>query len=143
MIRRRPLLATLALAVLTACAPAGGPKPAATPAISGGGEEWLRSELYFGTNRKDGTTVSSAEFQAFVDEEVTPRFPDGLTVLDGYGQYQNRAGRIAKEGAKVLVIFHPASAAAEKALDEIRAAYKQRFNQESVLLIRSATRVSF
>jgi hypothetical protein len=142
MIRRRAFLAALCLATLSACAPAGGPRPA-TPAIAGGGEEWLRSELYFGTSKKDGTTVSSAEFQAFVDEEVTPRFPDGLTILDGYGQYRNRAGRIAKEGAKILVIFHPASAQSEKALDEIRAVYKQRFNQESVLLIRAGARVSF
>lgn len=142
MITRRALLAALGLAVLTACAPAGGTAPP-RPAIGAGGQEWIRSELYFGRSKTDGTTVSDAEWQAFVDQEVTPRFPDGLTILDGYGQYRNRAGRIAKESSKVLVILHPPSAQSDGAIEEIRALYRHRFNQESVLLVRSGARVSF
>jgi hypothetical protein len=42
-------------------------------------------ELLFGVSRK-GAPVSDEEWQSFVDQEVTPAFPDGLTILEGYGQ---------------------------------------------------------
>lgn len=47
------------------------------------GETWRRTELYFGTGKPDGSAVTSQEFEDFVDEIVTPRFPDGLTLLTG------------------------------------------------------------
>lgn len=59
-------------------------RPTTTPAV------WNRTELYFGTGRPDGSVVSDAEFQQFVDIQVTPRFPDGLTLLAGYGQSNAR-----------------------------------------------------
>lgn len=30
--------------------------------------------------------VTDEEFSQFLNDEVTPRFPDGLTLLKGYGQ---------------------------------------------------------
>ena len=33
----------------------------------------------------------------FLDDEVTPRFPDGLSVLDVAGQYRDPSGRIVRE----------------------------------------------
>jgi hypothetical protein len=44
---------------------------------------WNRTELYFGSGKPDGSSVTEKEFRAFVDKEVTPRFPDGLTLLMG------------------------------------------------------------
>jgi hypothetical protein len=105
-------------------------------------EVWLRTELYFGTSKPDGE-VSDEEFAGFVDREVTSRFPDGLTVLTGYGQFLGSQGLI-RERSKVLIIFHPAPGAeASKKIEEIREAYKSAFRQESVLRADAYAGVSF
>ena len=44
-----------------------------------------RLELFFGTGRATGEPVSEKEWTSFLDSEVTPRFPDGLTVFAGRG----------------------------------------------------------
>ncbi len=95
-----------------------------------GFEAWVRSELYFGA-------VSDEEWEGFLDNEVTPRFPDGLTVLEGYGQFRNSAGVITEEDSIVLIIFYPLDGAAEASanLEEIRTEYKEQFDQESVLRV--------
>jgi Protein of unknown function (DUF3574) len=103
---------------------------------------WNRTELYFGSGKPDGSSVTEKEFRAFVDKEVTPRFPDGLTLLTGYGQYRGSSGRIIKEQSFVLVLLYQGKDANAK-LENIRAAYKKAFKQESVLRVDDTTRVSF
>src|SRR6266508_151525 len=61
-----------------------------TAAVSPG-RLFTRTELYFGRNRPGGE-VSEEEFQHFVDVEVTKRFPDGLTLLGGLGQFREESG---------------------------------------------------
>src|SRR5687768_14431484 len=67
-----------------------------------GAEPWVRAELYFGTTRPDGSIVSEAEWSDFLDAEITPRFPDGLTVLTGLGQFRGDSG-IIQERSQVLI----------------------------------------
>lgn len=100
-----------------------------------GAEPWVRAELYFGTTRPDGPEVSEKEWLAFLDTEVTPRFPAGLTVLTGLGQFQRDDGTILQERSEVLIILYPAEGAAESSamLEEIRDEYEQQFEQSSVL----------
>ena len=100
-----------------------------------GAEPWLRTELYFGAAKLDGTIVTVAEWEAFLDAEITPRFPDGLTVLDGAGQWQEADGDIIEERSRVVVLLYPRTAQAEShaEIEAIRAAYEQRFGQEAVL----------
>ncbi len=103
-----------------------------------GAEPWIRTELYFGTTIPNGGgDVSDGDWSAFLDAEITPRFPDGLTVLEGYGQFLNAQGVIAEEDSIVLVIFHPAEFVAESsaAIEEIRDIYETEFDQESVLCV--------
>lgn len=45
----------------------------------------LRTILYFGLARPAGT-ITEREWQEFVRDEVTPRFPDRLTVWEVDGQ---------------------------------------------------------
>jgi len=104
---------------------------------------WLRNELYFGLQKRDGSRVTEQEWTAFVDEAVTPRFPEGLTVLDATGQWRNSSGAVTREPTKVIVIFHPRDPALESKLDEIRRLYRERFNQESVLKATAPVRVEF
>jgi hypothetical protein len=106
-------------------------------------ELWLRSELYFGTGRPGGE-VSDEEFLGFVDREITPRFPDGLTLMTGYGQYLNSQGVLARERSKILILFHPAANGDDaRKIEEIREAYKSAFAQESVLRVQEYANVSF
>lgn len=105
-----------------------------------GSEPWIRTELYFGTTKPDGGELTDEEWQEFLDQEITPRFPAGLTVLDGYGQFLNSSGVIAREGSIVLIVFHPVEAIEESnaSIEEIRDAYEVAFEQESVLRADSA-----
>jgi hypothetical protein len=135
----RPLL-TFTLALLLWL-----PVPvSAQPACEGEAFPMARLELYFGTQKPGGAPVTDAEWGAFLNEEVTPRFPDGLTVLTGNGQWRNAAGVITKETSAVLVILYEPSAEKEAAIEDIRAAYKDRFEQESVMRVDGPTQcVSF
>lgn len=130
MTRAAALLAALALA---GCAtpPAPEPEPPPCPA----GESPMRTaQLFFGRNIAGQPGISETAFTAFVDEELTPRFPQGLTVLDGGGQWQGSENALIRQAAKVVVIVLPRNGS-DKLLDEVRKRYKARFNQESVLLI--------
>ena len=100
-------------------------------------EPWVRGELYFGTTTDEGTAYSEEEWDAFLDTEITPRFPAGLTVLTGLGQWQNESGEVIQERSEVLVILYPLETAQESSvlLEEIRDAYETQFNQESVLRV--------
>ena len=107
------------------------------------GETFLRTELYFGSE-KPGPDVTREQFDRFVDGEVTPRFPDGLTLLTGYGQFKGSDGRIVQERSSVLsLLYPPGDEEANRELEEIRAAYERDFDQESVLRLDSRERVSF
>ncbi len=98
-------------------------------------EPFVRTELFFGTAKPDGTAVTEEEWRAFVDRELTPRFPEGLTVLSGDGQWQDADDEIVKERSKLVILLYPRSAEQESGaeIEEIRAAYERMFQQESVL----------
>jgi hypothetical protein len=142
-LRRMLILSFLALSL--ALPGALAPLPLlAQPACPEGAYAMARLELYFGTQRPGGAPVTDAEWAAFLDEEVTPRFPDGLTVLKGSGQWRNSKGVITRETSTVLVILYDPAAQKETAIEDIRAAYKDRFDQESVMRVDGPTQcVSF
>ena len=122
--------------------------PAATVAHQGNngnvGSNWARTELYFGTSRADGGVVSDEQFKAFLDSEITPRFPDGLTVLTGYGQFRNSRGVIQQERSFVLILLYPVSSRdSNRNIEDMRNLYKARFIQESVLRTDTNNMVSF
>jgi hypothetical protein len=95
------------------------------------------AEAYFGRNVKSRAPVTEAEWARFMAEVVTPAFPDGLTVLDGAGQWRNAAGQISREDSKVLLLVLPGQdqAAAAARLHPVTAAWKARFAQDSVLTV--------
>jgi hypothetical protein len=107
------------------------------------GKLFHRTELYFGRNRPGGE-VSEEQFQHFLEVEVTKRFPDGLTLLDGLGQFLDSSGTIVKEKSKLLILFYPLNdRQADGKVEDIRTAYKGQFQQESVLRVDTLQRVSF
>jgi hypothetical protein len=92
----------------------------------------LRTTLYFGTARPKGS-VSELEWQLFLRDEVSSRFPDGLTVWDADGQWRTPEGKIDHERSKVLLLVHPDTPAAREAVRAIIARYRKAFDQQSVL----------
>ncbi len=118
------------LLLLAGCAAAPQPCPVgASPATI--------AEAYFGRNVKTRAPVTEAEWARFMAEEVTPAFPDGLTVLNGTGQWRNAAGLISREDSKVLVLVLPGQdqAVAAGRLAPVTTAWRTRFAQESVLTV--------
>ena len=100
-------------------------------------------ELFFGRNVGDRVGVSETDFARFVDEELTPRFPDGLTVLDAAGQWRGASGVIGREPSKVVILVLPRPAGDEDKLAAVRQAYKTRFAQEAVLMTTQPTCLGF
>jgi hypothetical protein len=92
----------------------------------------VRTTLYFGLARPKGA-VSELEWQLFLRDEVTPRFPDGLTVWQADGQWRTPGGTIDHEQSKVLLLVHPDTAAAREAVKTVIDRYRRAFDQESVL----------
>ena len=74
---------------------------------------------------------------------MTPRFPDGLTLLSGDGQFRGASGVIVQERSKVLILFYPWTAGRNRAIQRIRALYKRQFAQEAVLRVDDTSCVSF
>ena len=100
--------------------------PPARPMIS--------AELFFGRS-VGNRVVTGKQFATFLATVITPRFPDGLTVLDAQGQWRNRdSGAIAHEASKLVKIIFADDAAKRAALDAIAASYKLKFHQQSVLI---------
>jgi hypothetical protein len=120
------------LAFLAACAT----PPPCPPGTQGA----TVAEAYFGR-----TEVTEEEWRAFLADTVTPAFPDGLTALDGAGQWRDPAGRILLERSKVLVLVLPGNdaATARARLRPVEEAWKARFRQQSVLTVLRAACVSF
>lgn len=129
--------------------PAAPPARAAEPPLrhhvrcAEGADAFKRIELFFGLSRPGGV-VSEDEFKGFVDASVTPRFPDGLTLLAGSGQFRNASGAIVVEGSKLLILLVPLrDPQADAKAEAVRSDYRQQFQQESVLRSDTVTCASF
>ena len=108
-----------------------------------GTDRWVEYQLFMGRGGPGGEIVDDASWDAFLDQAVTPRFPDGLTVVDGRGQWRGSDGLIKQERSKMLVILAPPGGDARQRLDEISQEYKLRFSQEAVLQTATETCAAF
>jgi hypothetical protein len=138
-------LAAAALAVPIGIASADTDGNAVTEPACGAelpGDPFVRTELFFGLSRPGGR-ISQRQFDRFVDDKVTPRFPDGLTLLSGRGQFRLDDRDIVEEGSKVLVLLHEGGADRSAAIDAIRAEYVDQFDQQSVLRTDTTSCVGF
>jgi hypothetical protein len=134
---RRAALPALAL-LPAACAMPAPPCPPGTQAAT-------MAEAYFGQSRRDAPAITEAEWRDFLAATVTPAFPDGLTVLDGRGQWRRPDGSILSEPSKVLVLVLPGAdaAAARARLRPVEEAWKARFRHQSVLTVYRGACVGF
>jgi len=115
---RRTALATL-LFVAAACASNG----------------MVVDRLFFGTNIPNGGQVSDDDWKAFVKDVVTPRFKDGLTVVEGNGQWLDPRGDVVREHVHIVEVAHKRDVATDDAIRAIADEYKKRFKQDAVLRV--------
>jgi len=93
----------------------------------------LLATLFLGTEVPGRGPVSAQEWEDFAETVVTPRFPEGFTVLDGQGQWRDPAsGRLAREGTKLLILGAPDTPVTLRGLEEVSAEWRRRFRQLSV-----------
>jgi hypothetical protein len=101
----------------------------------------VRTTLYFGLTRPNGA-ISELEWQIFLRDEVTRRFPSGLTSWEAEGQWRSPAGTIDHERSKVLLLVHADTVEARRGVQEVIATYRRVFDQQSVLWESSRACVS-
>ena len=112
---------------------------AGTSAVSG-----ITAQFFFGRSLKSGASISDAVWTSFLADTVTPRFPDGLTVLEAAGQWRQRSsGRIISEHSTIIEIATDRSPETIAKFEAIRTEYKRRFQQESVGLVINESCASF
>ncbi|MEV0437326.1 DUF3574 domain-containing protein [Streptomyces spectabilis] len=139
--------AVLAIGTPTAYAALDG-DPAQPPAASAAarGKPFVETHLFFGTERPDGgPAVTDKQFMKFIDTEVTPGFPDGLTIQQGRGQWKDSNGKIERERSYELILLYPTADAkkSDKLIEEIRSDYEKKFAQDSVGRLDDRARVDF
>jgi hypothetical protein len=132
----RNVLAAAALLALAACTPP--PAVTAAPVCTAPLKPALQVELFFGRTIDKGREITEAEWAGFLADEVTPRFPEGLSVADVAGQWQGPSGRIGRERSKLLIVVVFDAPAHGPKVQAIVDTYKQRYAQHSVFRVEHA-----
>ena len=127
---RRAAALLLLMAALSGCA---GPPPPA-PACPAGQEHVRTARLFLG-RAGAGALVEATDLQRFIDQEVTPRFPDGVTVLDGGAQWTGTENLLAQQARKVVLIVLPGRGDVRGRVAAVRAAYRSRFKADPAVVL--------
>ena len=132
--------------VVPAAAATAPPTLTGDHAHPGATQGWVDTKLYFGIGPYDHLDqgISDIRWREFLNREVTPRFPDGLSVVDVYGQWQGKNQTTPERlRTKMLIILYPDSQENRDKVDAIRAAWKQITGDQSVLRVTEPADVSF
>jgi hypothetical protein len=135
------ILAAATLGVLVLLAAPGSRADA--PPCPAGTERFAEYRLFFGRGRDGVEVVTDAKWRAFLAEEITPRFPAGLTVMDADGQWRNPTGTIERERTKMLIVLTAPGEEGMRYTAEIAEAYKRTFGQSAVLRAVTSACASF
>jgi len=119
--------------LLTACATVAPPVETAV----------LADRLFCGRTIPGGGVVSDEDWNAFVADFVTPRYPQGLTIWRADGQWREKDGSLAREPVMIIEILHPISLEDDRKINDIAVEYKSRFHQEAVLRVTLPARMDF
>jgi len=129
-----------------ASTPATAPTLSGDPAHPAATQGWVDTRLYFGFGLADHPEqgISEARWREFLDHEVTPRFPDGLSVEDIYGQWQGKNQSTPERlRTKCLIIDYPDTQPNRDKIEAIRAAWKKLTGDQSVMRVTVPADVSF
>jgi len=93
---------------------------------------WHETSLYLGRSINTGGEVSEADWHRFMSETVIPNFPDGFSVVDAKG-FWNNAGTTEQEKSKMLIILHTGTPVSRGKIDNIAQIYIEEFKQKYVI----------
>ena len=124
----------IAIPVLTALTLSGCMPAAARPGSSATSypTQLIVDQLQFGRNIPTGGTVSDSAWYLFLNQVVTPRFPDGFATLRSEGQWRYADGRVEREAGFVLELTYLPGTVADSTVEAIAREYLRRFSQEAV-----------
>ncbi|MDP1749971.1 MAG: DUF3574 domain-containing protein [Reyranella sp.] len=134
---KKLLLLTVCALLLAAGTQAGAQSPPSTT-CTGSLKPAIELNLYFGRDIEAGGEVSEAQWAEFMAAEVTPRFPDGLSVLNVVGQSRNSKNQTLRERTKLLIVVVFDAPAHQARVDAIVQSYKKRFGQDGVFRTEKA-----
>jgi hypothetical protein len=119
------LLSSALVAGCAAAAPGACVLPTQKPMIE--------VDFYFGRDIARRATVTEAEWEDFAAREITPRFPDGFTILDVKGQWRNpQNGAVTQEASKLVRVIAADDGNLSARVEAVSLAYRQRFHQDAV-----------
>lgn len=98
------------------------------------GQSQMRTAQFF-LGAKPPAKLNDRDLRRFVDREVTPRFPDGVTVLEGGGQWKGSDNRLMREAAKMVLIVMPDSGDGQARVEAVRTAYRVQFKHDPVVVV--------
>ena len=142
--------------LLSACAATAPPQHSTSSTLAGDAahpdvaKNWVRTELYFGLGvisdqgEEANGAANEKRWREFLDREVTPRFPDGLSVFDIYGQWRTQGqSPIERLHSKVVMLLHANTPQQRADIEAIRAAWRKETGDLSVLRVTLPADVSF
>lgn len=106
---------------------------------------WIQTELFFGLTTQHGVPIPESQWAAFLDHNITPRFPDGLTVLAADGRWKDTNQVLHAEQSRLVIILYPTADAydVDKRIRALTSEYIKQFDQESVLRSDSEESTTF
>lgn len=102
------------------------------------GVEGVSDRLFCGRSIPDGGEVTDADVDRFLDEVVTPRFPEGFTSWTAVGNWRGE-----EEKTLVLEFLHPYGREFDEKVREVAAEYRRRFRQQAVMRVTEPAFMEF
>lgn len=104
----------------------------------------LMVQMFFGLSIEHRGPVTNSEWNGFLQQTVTLHFPDGFTVYDAYGQWQDReTKRITRERSRVIELAVQDNQATRDGIAAISDTYRKRFHQQAVGIVSHTACVAF
>ena len=139
------LLATALLA--GGCSVRANPAPAPAVQCAPSHAPFERHVLYFGQSipSSPGGIITPEQWQLFSRDVLSLHFPEGMTILDGHGEWRAPGGRHDSEPSKLVIVLNPIDRRVETAaaVRAVIAEAKRRFAQEAVLWEQSFACAAF
>ncbi|HMQ69305.1 MAG TPA: DUF3574 domain-containing protein [Ignavibacteria bacterium] len=112
---------------------------------AGSEEKYIKTELFFGLNKPDGSVISEQEWESFADTVISKTFSKGATILKSDGRWLS-GDTLIKEDSRVVIYFSRIFEMTEEFSDKIdllREKYKKYYDQEAVLRTDDFINASF